>query len=927
MKRLACLWCVLAAAGCHDLPDVAEDECGNLVVEANEDCDGFDAADGRGVCGVPDDDNACHFTCIPNQPDDFLQCPPGWGCADSGRCEQPSGYFYEAEGSPWSMPVDQLAIGDVDGDGNDDLVGNNQQQIMVRFGNTEGKFAETYDLNIRRPNGPVTYDYFNSDLAGGEAREMLDVIVPIEEGLFVLLGDEEKFFEPVAYAPFVIPEELRFALVDVPSTSITDLMFISYTEKAMAYLFSDAVPTPFPPAAVDGVERRPVLPIPAADIVNDASVAAYNQRQELVIAYPGDSQIHIYRVDGLPAGPGQQQDHFKANDPITLSLGAQRMGQRALFADVDGNGEQDLMVELEGEQVGIFYTVSRVIGPTLTVPEAPEPPTIALNSGLGFPLAAADLNFDDVADYVFRDALVIATGGGPSSPPEVLDGVAVPLQGRWSDAVIADFNADFLPDVAVAAVALQGVDLTGIDILLHSTSGFFNRFHLNSERPPVVEPRTMAVGDFDGDTVADVAFAQHGDAQGGDELLVGYGSRSAGFGEPVEMGELENIVQVQPTLTVVGRDTLDGITDLMVVSHKEGLTHAAAVMIGDSSRRMIAPYLMSEDAQQTGEEGPGDLHRPLRALVGDFDGDLVRDILAIALKIEAPDNPDQEPIITPAAWVLPGVPEADGGIDTGRAAFKLLDDAAGFNFFCSTWDAVDLSPYASEAAGNDLIGMDSSAACGGGDNIDPHLLLVEVQQNDNGQPVFANPDPIKVGGDLWAPHEVQTFDLGGDFDADPVVIFRGDWRDGAAEAEGASVAGSGVAVLWNREGTIDTDYGVIPAPDGGVLYAVAAIKINEDDDRDLIIVTETGVYQSVFDVENDRFGPPEPIINFSGTYFGGQQVGVGDLNGDGLEDIAIAEGGNVHVLLAMPAPDDEFGKGIDGDPIPIDDPVTPEDMR
>ncbi len=921
MTRLVRLWCVLLAAGCHDLPDISEDECGNLVVEANEDCDGFDAADGRGVCGAPEDDNACHFTCIPDQPEDFLQCPPGWGCGDSGRCEQPSGYFYEAEGSPWSMPVDQLAIGDVDGDGNDDLVGNNQQQIMVRFGNTEGKFAETYSLNIRRPNGPVTYDFFNSDLAGGSPREMLDVIVPIEEGLFVLLGDEEKFFEPVAYAPFIIDEELRFASADVPSTPVTDLLFVSYSENVMAYLFSDALPTQFPPAAVDGVERRPVFPIPAADVINDASNVLYNLRPEVVIAYPGDSEVHIYRAGGLAAGPGDTQDHFKMQDPITLSLGAYRMGERALFADVDANGEMDLLVELDDGRIGIFYTAARTIGPTLDVPVNED----GLNSpGLGFPLAAGDLDGDGVADYVFRDILVVAQDGGTEEPPSMLEAVALPVQGRWSDAAIADFNADGLMDVAVAAVALQGADLTGIDILLHSASGFFNRFHLNSERPVRVEPRTMAVGDFDGDTVADVAFAQVGDAEGGDELLVGFGSRSAGFGEPVEMGELESIVQVQPTLTVVGRDTLDGITDLMVVSHTDGLTHAAAVMIGDSSRRMIAPYLMSEDAQQTGEEGPGDLHHPLRALVGDFDGNLVRDILAIALKVEAPQSSDMEATITPAAWVLPGVPEADGGIDTSHAAFKLLDDAAGFNFFCSTWDAVDLSPLAAAAAGNDLIGMDSSAACGGGNEIDPHLLLVEVQQNEDGQPVFTSPDPIKVGGELWAPHEVHTFDLGGDFDADPVVIFRGDWRDGAEE--GSSVAGSGVAVLWNRDGTIDTDYGVIPTPDGGVLHAVAAIKINEDDDRDLVIVTDTGIYQSLFDVENDRFGPPEPIFNFSPYLFGGQQVGVGDLNGDGLEDIAIAEGGNVHVLLALPAPDDELGKGTDGEPIPIDEPLQPEDM-
>jgi hypothetical protein len=89
--RSAGLIALAACAACADLPDIDPDTCGNLVVDLEEDCDGFGLADGDGtVCAEPGDDNECFFVCGA----EGGACPQGWGCG-SGRCRA-SGLFDRA---------------------------------------------------------------------------------------------------------------------------------------------------------------------------------------------------------------------------------------------------------------------------------------------------------------------------------------------------------------------------------------------------------------------------------------------------------------------------------------------------------------------------------------------------------------------------------------------------------------------------------------------------------------------------------------------------------------------------------------------------------------------------------------------------------------------------------------------------------------
>ena len=86
---------MLFLAACAELPPLAENLCGNAIVEAanGEDCDTFAVGDLR--CGAPGDlARSCRFVC------DDTDCPAGMACGADRMCRRPSGAFAEVVGSP-----------------------------------------------------------------------------------------------------------------------------------------------------------------------------------------------------------------------------------------------------------------------------------------------------------------------------------------------------------------------------------------------------------------------------------------------------------------------------------------------------------------------------------------------------------------------------------------------------------------------------------------------------------------------------------------------------------------------------------------------------------------------------------------------------------------------------------------------------------
>src|ERR1041385_2730989 len=99
-------WAVALACmvlGCTDLAPLSHDVCGNGVVEHGEDCD-----------GEPSCDSMCRYSCS------AASCPAGWVCGRDAICRHGTGQL--VIDSSLALPHDALELGDVDGDGADDIV-------------------------------------------------------------------------------------------------------------------------------------------------------------------------------------------------------------------------------------------------------------------------------------------------------------------------------------------------------------------------------------------------------------------------------------------------------------------------------------------------------------------------------------------------------------------------------------------------------------------------------------------------------------------------------------------------------------------------------------------------------------------------------------------------------------------------------------
>jgi hypothetical protein len=878
------------------------------VLEPPEACDRFtDAPDTE--CGEPGTTLACRFVCAPEGGTPV--CPEGYGCGRDGACRAASGAYRPVTfAGDFLASAHQLEIADVDGDGVDDLLAFTLGGVSVRFGSGDGRFVDELEF-------PVPLQGAEGDVADVNADGRADVLVPVGSGALVLLGQAERVLVPAPFLQAVGGEEdiARIRLAEAPAepdrnaTIIVGRLDSTQPGERAAYLelgsaFSSGstatvLPIDFgggrPALAVWGAEAGPLLaaigftdtrPIAIATFTVDgpcptgscwARQAVETRRLEPPTALPSTARLASIRERGAT------EDAWTPEPGIHIADVADDTNPDVLALFADATGERHAVV-WPGPNFEPAFVADGLTRERLKVRLDAE----------GWPLGFADLDGDDAADPIRTDGIWSSVAGRL---------IARPRLETWTEAVVADFNRDGNPDVAASSALIEGVDVffgTGLPL--------FNRSRIDTS----AAVDRLATGDFDGDFVTDLLFAERTfEDVGGDAstLFLAPGRLQGVPGPKVTVGKLSYIQEILP-LFLPGFE-LDLVQDVLVHSSPEadGSGEALiALLQGSTDGRLVSFVGGSEGTSQT-----------VRAGRLDGAGAGAPDLL-VARRVGNADN------VNSAFVVITG----DGsGVYSSADETNLQLTACTRGFDLQT-AAVAVEPLATDDAFDSLFIVDKppceSDACTAtllvsrGDGGENECWWSDLAGPPGGVPTDLVVDDIDGNG-------AREIVVGYGFDATPI-------RGGVFKDLGSAARQTGLAVYWDLDvrayeggsGTIDDGAAfeagevyttatalasasepteVQPGADGvgrtdvlAGVRSVSLIQADGDRAREILVLSSDGLF--VAELERPGLAlrpldlPVDPAIPL-------QQVRATDVNGDGVDDIIVSQGERFQIHLGRAA--------------------------
>jgi hypothetical protein len=861
VPALALALAALVAPGCASLPDLAAGTCGNHVVEANEDCDGF-APDATSVCIEKGAVGQCHLDCAPRADGSRPSCPAGWGCGVQGLCRPPTGEF---EVSP-ELAVggaSLLMTGDFDGDGRAEVVDletpgiRGITKLRLHYFDGAGNPGETrafpkplYAPVITRSSGTG-----KSNIVFCDARFSVSV----------LLGQSDRGFVPEAFSSYRLSGALvrMIAVRDLPIGDASAVVVLTTIAGVPGfYVFDQGSSLRHQgdlPGPLEALVGDPVT----GDVIEDPATSPC---RELVLALRGATAFSM--VDtctrGADGGDVVWRDAVVAST-ITLDPPVP-IDAAPMLVDLNGDGHLDVLVGAGGKPY-----VARGDGRALTATAVPYRLELAnpqaMSPDIPMPLAAGDVTGDGVVDFVLADGLLVSMPAPSGAGPPVYAPVTLLDPAHWTTARIADLNGNGKPDVVAASSDRLGIDFfngTGTPNLLP--------FSL----PTSGTVAYLAATDLDGDLIDDLAFVESAGAETErDTLRVAFGNPNGAPGSAVPVARIEHIEQLG-VLREFGRGNL-------IVASTEtgpaGQASALAVLAGSGDRLPFAPYRLigvSPAGMLTESSAVG-------VTVGAFSGGGRDQVMALATQ----GNPELDDY---RFWLLPGLQNSDGrAVDLGGHLDPRLQPLylAGPGPDPATGMGADLG--VSLVGGSaDLDGDGRSEALwmmAADDTTHCGLLIVDAPASDGESSEIAMRDPVVV--DAPCQHgQLLPVDADGDGHVD-VALLTG--AAGQAERQ--------LLVLWNDgAGGLDRDHvttvlgaGELPPGQFTVLPATTSRPLG------FAYVTDRGVFRVTATRRGAReFGPPEVLAEMPQ----GTGIVAADVDGDGVPDLAVAAAGNLRVLKA-----------------------------
>jgi hypothetical protein len=310
-------------------------------------------------------------------------------------------------------------------------------------------------------------------------------------------------------------------------------------------------------------------------------------KQDLAVVNQGANNVSILLGDGV-GGFGAPTNFAVGSNPISVAVG-----------DFNGDGKQDLAVAnlssanvsiLLGDGAGGFSAASNFavsFGPTA--------------------VAVGDFNGDGKQDLAFAvgsNVMAILLGNGDGS-----FGAATTFGSNVNSdpeaIAVGDFNGDGKQDIAVANGAFGSSIQNVVSIFLGDGAG---GFAAATTFPVGDNPRSVTVGDFNGDGKQDLAVANS--TSGNVSILLGNGA--GGFAAATNFAAGSGAISV-----TVGDFNGDGKQDLATANNAAG---TVSILLGDGAGGFGA----------AANFGVGS--NPFSVAVGDFNGDGKQDLVTANLQ-------------------------------------------------------------------------------------------------------------------------------------------------------------------------------------------------------------------------------------------------------------------------------------------------------